>query len=127
MNIPTLQTFRFTGQDAPEEARQMLDWLGPLVEQVQILTQALQKYGSIQGNLNSEVQTVPFSQSSEIVVSTQVKSGIAGVIVIDSEVRDQPLPDLTIRRVSNSKVGLKMTWSSDPGGFKKVSFLVVGL
>ena len=127
MKIPNLPTLRLSGPAAPEDAAKIADWLAPVIEQVQILTQALQKYASLPDNLNIELQKVPFKQSTEIVVSTKVKSGIAGVIVIDSEDRSQPFPDPTFRRVSNTKLGLTMTWATDPGAFKEVSFLVVGL
>jgi hypothetical protein len=126
MKIPKLQTLRLTGPQSPEDAEKILQWLAPLIDQVQVLTQALQKRLSVAENLNIDLQTVPFRHNEELEVSTNVRVGIRGVVVIDSEVRTQPTPDVTIRRISNSRVGLTMTWSSDPVGYKEVSFLVIG-
>lgn len=127
MKIPKLQTLKLTGPAAPTEAKQIADWLAPQIRQLQILTQALQKFGSIGENLNVDAQTVPFKQNTELEVSTNVKVRIAGVFVIDSEVRAQPIPQVTIRRITNSLIGLRMTWDTDPGGFQDVTFLVVGV
>ena len=127
MKIPKLQTLKLTGPAAPTEAKQISDWLAPQIRQIQILTQALQKFGSLGENLNIDPQTVPFRQNAELEVSTNVKVRIAGVFVIDSEVRNQPIPHVTIRRITNSLIGLRMTWDTDPGGFQDVTFLVVGV
>lgn len=127
MKIPKLPTLKLTGPAAPTEAQKIADWLAPQIRQLQVLTQALQKFGSLAENLNNEVRTVPFLHNREVEVSIRVKVGIAGVLVIDSEVRTQPVPQVTIRRISNSRAGLRMTWDTDPGTFKKVTFLVVGV
>jgi len=127
MKIPKLQTLKLTGPAAPTDAALIAAWLAPLIRQIQVLTQSAQKFGSLGNNLNIDSQTVPFRQNLEVTVSTNVKVGIGGVFVIDSEVRTQPIPQVTIRRITNRSVGLRMTWDTDPGGLQDVTFLVVGV
>ena len=105
MKVPKLPTLKLTGPAAPTEAKQIADWLAPQIRQIQILTQALQGFGSIAENLNLDAQAVAFRHNHELEVSTNVKVGIVGVFVVDSEVRTQPIPQVTIRRISNSRVG----------------------
>ncbi len=126
MKVQKLPTLKLTGPAAPEDAKRIADWLAPQIRQIQTLTQALQGFGSLVENLNLEAQTVPFRHNQELEVSTNVKVGIVGVFVVDSEVRTQPIPQITIRRITNSRVGLRMTWDTDPVGFKEVTFIVIG-
>lgn len=126
MKIAKFPTLKLTGPTAPDDAERIAAWLEPQIRQLQVLTQALQKFGSLGGNLNMDLQTVPFKQNVELEVSTTVKVEIAGVFVVDSDVRTQPIPQVTIQRISNSRVGLRMTWDTDPVGFHNVSFFVVG-
>lgn len=126
MKIPKFPTLKLGGPSAPTDAKKIADWLDPHIRQLQVLTQSAQKFGSLQENLNVELQTVPFRQNEELEISSNVKVGIAGVYVIDSEVRTQPIPQVRIRRITNSLVGLRMTWDTNPSGFKDVTFLVVG-
>ena len=126
MKIAKVPTLKLTGPAAPENAEALAGWLAPQILQLQVLTQVLQKFGSLGENLNMDLQTVPFRQNEELEVSVNVKIGVAGVFVVDSAVRTQPIPAVTIRRITNSRVGLRMTWDTDPGGFQDVTFFVVG-
>ena len=126
MKIAKLPILKLTGPAAPDDAEKLADWLWPQIKQLQVITQALQKFASLGENLNTDLQTIPFRQNEELEVSTDVKVGIAGVFVVDSEVRTQPIPQVTIRRITNSRVGLRMTWDTNPVGFNAVTFFVVG-
>lgn len=127
MKISKLPALPLSGSGAPENSEELASWLGALVGQVRALTQGAQKFFSIGENTNTDLQEdLPFRHNEEQVVTVDVKVRIVGVVVVDSEVRTQPLPRVTLRRLDNSQVGLRMTWDTDPGGFKGVSFMVLG-
>ena len=127
MKIDKLPALSLSGPSTPKEANELSAWLGALVKQVQKLTQGAQKFFSIGENLNTDLkEDLPFRQNEEQTISVDVKVRIVGVLVVDSEVRTQPFPRPTLRRMTNHEIGLKMTWDTDPGGYKGVSFLVIG-
>lgn len=128
MKIPKVQTLSEHARNAPPDAKALKAWLGPYLTQVQALTQALQKFASIGENLNTDLRKeIPFRQGEEEVLMVKVKVGVAGVLVVDSEVRDQPLPRITFRRITNSRIGVRPSWDTDPGGYKWISLLVLGV
>lgn len=128
MKVGKLPTLKLTGPQAPEDAKRIADWLEPQLRQVQILSQALQKFGSLGENFNNDLrQRIPFRQNEELEVSVNVRVGIAGVFVVDSEVTTQPLPTFAVRRITNTRIGLRPTWDTNPGGFKWITFYVLGI
>lgn len=128
MKVPKLPTLKLTGPQAPEDAAKIADWLKPQIKQIQTLTQGAQKFFSLGGNLNVDLRIeIPFKQNDELEISVNVKVSIVGVFVVDSEVRDQPLPQFHVRRIDNQLIGLKPTWDTDPGGFKTITFYVLGI
>ena len=128
MKVAKLPTLKLTGPSAPQDAEAIAKWLEPHIKQIQVLSQAMQKFASLGENLNVDLrERIPFKQNEELEVAVNVKVGIVGVSVVDCEVRSQPLPEFTVRRISNSLVGLRPTWDTDPGGFKWITFYVMGI
>ena len=128
MKVKKLPTLKLTGPQAPEDAVRIANWLRPQIEQIQVLTQGAQKFFSLGDNLNVDLRKdIPFKQNEEQEVAVNVKVGIVGVFAVDSEVRSQPLPQFHVRRITNTRIGLRPTWDTNPVGFKKITFFVLGI